>query len=250
MFGRRISVQRAYWVMSEIAREFGVPAVAVPPIYVSEAMPRRFAGMFLHENSHIRIRPRFLTEGTIAHEVGHFLFHYYRPGECEGFNPECEEVAKLVERWWLRGRPKGFKHAKPRRREYALIFKLTQPITKQQFYRLADHIRQNFQVYPALQDLVGMGLSKDGSTLTFKLSNQLNRQLSQKGWDGIIPIAWIIAGLLGLLGIGFVVWKIEEILAKIKEWGPYIIAGIVGLCVLAFAVWLIIKALAPPKPKR
>jgi hypothetical protein len=49
----------------------------------------------------IRIRPEYLTERTVAHEVGHYLFLVYRPEDAWTGNPESEEVARMVEQWWL-----------------------------------------------------------------------------------------------------------------------------------------------------
>jgi hypothetical protein len=97
---RTLSIQEAQAIAEAICREFGVSAV--PPIYVTPNLPRQFAGAFYHDGRmEIRIRPEYLTERTVAHEVGHYLFLVYRPQDAWGGNPESEEVAQMVEKWWV-----------------------------------------------------------------------------------------------------------------------------------------------------
>lgn len=97
---RLLSIQEAQAIAEAICHEFGV--TVVPPIYVTENIPPQFAGAFYHDGRwEIRIRPEYLTERTIAHEVGHYLFTVYRPEDAWGGNPESEEVARMVEKWWM-----------------------------------------------------------------------------------------------------------------------------------------------------
>jgi len=87
-----LSIQQANEISREIAREFGVPPP--PPIYITPKLPSQYAGAFYHNGEqHIKIRPEFFTERTVAHETGHYIYHQRAPGVCQGQNPECEKVA-------------------------------------------------------------------------------------------------------------------------------------------------------------
>ncbi len=95
-------------IMNRICFAFGAPP---PPIRIVE-IPPGYAGMYLHNSyGFVAIPKKYLSEGTIAHECGHHLFHAFRPGECHGEGSpgyhECEAVARMVEDWWIhRGRYK------------------------------------------------------------------------------------------------------------------------------------------------
>jgi predicted SprT family Zn-dependent metalloprotease len=100
-----LSIQEADRVAQEVAAEFGVPPP--PPIYPTEQLNAKYAGAYFHNGvEHIKIRPQYLTEGTVAHEVGHYIFHSRCPGVCRGENPECEEIAQMIEHYWVAKRKK------------------------------------------------------------------------------------------------------------------------------------------------
>jgi hypothetical protein len=100
-----LSIQQANEVAKMVADEFGVPPP--PQIFVTSNLSPKYAGAFYHNGvQHIKIRPEYFGEPTVAHEVGHYIFHERRPGDCHGQNPECEEVAQMIERWWVNKRKK------------------------------------------------------------------------------------------------------------------------------------------------
>ena len=99
-----LSIHDADMVAKMVAEEFGVPPP--PPIYASADLNPKYAAAFYYNGKQlIKVRPQYMTEGTIAHEVGHYIYHVRRPGECKhGENPECEEVAQMIEKWWVHKR--------------------------------------------------------------------------------------------------------------------------------------------------
>lgn len=103
---RPISIQRAQEVANIIASEFGAPPP--PPIYVSNELSKLYAGAYYDQRKihdpdaqFIIIRPEYVSERTVAHETGHYLNHAINPGVCKGGSPECEEIARMVEEWWM-----------------------------------------------------------------------------------------------------------------------------------------------------
>ena len=232
---RPVTLQRAQWVLNELEGEWGVSA---PPLYVSEEMPKRYAGVYHDVNAQIRIRPQYLTEATIAHEYGHHLFHVYRPGECRGDHPECEEVARMVEKWWVGGRKREHAHRHGRVRGQAIIATTQPTMTREQLYQLADIMSAD----PRFEDVESVGLS--GDKLVFKLRNGYDGSDAQITAALLIPL---ISPILALLGITIVTWKVSEWLGTIEQWGPWILAmlvvGTAGLVVL----YMIMRALAPPR---
>ena len=193
---RVISIQEAQGILEELNREFGVETRA-PPLYVTARIPTKYAGVYYHQDSaeQIKIRPQYLTARTVAHEWGHFAFHHFRPGECKGDNPECEETARMVEKWWVTGRKRARAgHAQLAERRRIVEFTLTRPMTLEEAKEAARQIERS-QIGDAV-DRVGFKDKKFYVVLK-----------SEPGADGIIPLlAPIIVGILGLRGIGVVGW--------------------------------------------
>lgn len=95
-----LSIQEANEIAKQVAQEFGVPPP--PPLYVTTDLSPKYAGAYYHNGvEHIKIRPQYLMPGTVAHEVGHYIFHQRAPGVCHGDNPECEEIARMIEKWYV-----------------------------------------------------------------------------------------------------------------------------------------------------
>lgn len=96
-----ISIQMAQDIANAVAAEFGVPPP--PPIFVSNQLSKLYAGAYYdhHDAQHIVIRPEYFSDRTIAHETGHYIFHQRNPGVCNGGSRECEEVARMIEAWWI-----------------------------------------------------------------------------------------------------------------------------------------------------
>ena len=96
-----ISIQEAQEIANQVAAEFGCPPP--PPIYVTNELSKLYAGAYYdHQDAqHIVISPKYFSDRTIAHEVGHYIFHVRRPGDCKGGNRECEEVAQMIEAYWV-----------------------------------------------------------------------------------------------------------------------------------------------------
>ena len=232
---RPVTLQKAQWVLSELEGEWGVPA---PPLYVSEQMPKRYAGVYHDVDTQIRIRPQYLSEATIAHEYGHHLFHAYRPGECHGDHPECEEVARMVERWWVGGRRREHARVHGRARGRAVLVTTHPAMSREQLHQLADLMSED----PRFEDVESVGLA--GDKLVFRLRDGYDRGDAQIVWAALLPL---ISPILTLIGISVVSWQVSTWLGTIKEWGPWILAmlvvGTAGLVVL----YMITRALAPPR---
>lgn len=103
-----ISIQEAQEIANQVAAEFGVPPP--PPIYVTNELSKLYAGAYYDKRNvhgddpdaqHIVIRPQYFSDRTIAHEVGHYIFHMRNPGICNGGSRECEEVARMIEEYWV-----------------------------------------------------------------------------------------------------------------------------------------------------
>ena len=98
-----LSIQEANKVAQLVAKEFDAPPP--PPIYPTDKLSPKYAGAYYHNGTElIKIRPQYFTEGTIAHEVGHYIFHQRAPGACRGGNPQCEEIAQMIEKYWVHKR--------------------------------------------------------------------------------------------------------------------------------------------------
>lgn len=137
-----LSIQQADRIAKEIADEFGVPPP--PAIYVTSNLPSQYAGAYYHNGEqHIKIRPEYFTERTIAHEVGHYIFHTRAPGVCQGQNPECEEVAQMIERWWIHKRRSERTLIDGKLAAKAIRFTLNQPMSLSQAKRVAQALRES-----------------------------------------------------------------------------------------------------------
>jgi len=236
---RVLTLQEAQNVLEELEKEWGVSS---PPLYVSEDLPRKYAGVYHDVNTHIRIRPQYLTGRTMAHEYGHHLFHVYRPGECTGASQECEEVARMVESWWVGGRKReAHSYGHGRSRGQAIVVTTYPAMTVDQLNLLADTLCSDSR----FESIESVGLS--GDKLVLKLSAEDSNGERVDGaiiWAALLPL---MSPILALVGITVLSWKVSEWLGTIGEWGPWILAmlvvGTAGLVVL----YLIMRALAPPK---
>lgn len=232
---RVISIQEAQGILEELNREFGVETRA-PPLYVTTRIPTKYAGVYYHNSTEeIKIRPQYLTARTVAHEWGHFAFHYFRPSECRGENPECEETARMIEKWWVTGRKRArsghAQLAEPRR---MVEFTLTRPITLEEAKEVARRIVDS-----------EMGDSVD--RVGFKGRKFYVVLKQDTNVDGIIftvPLVALITGILGLLGIGVVgtvAGLFEPGPLGIPNLGWILIAGTVFLISLGWVVGKVIK---------
>lgn len=90
-------------ILEQISSRWGVPP---PPFEITESLPRGYAGVYLHNGRElIKFHPKWLGPRLIAHEYGHHLWQRAHPEVHESFNPESEEFAKMVEKWWTHGAP-------------------------------------------------------------------------------------------------------------------------------------------------
>lgn len=98
-----LNINDAAKVANLVAAEFEVPPP--PPIYPTNQLPSKFAAAYYHDyagkSKYISIRPEYFTEGTVAHEVGHYIYHTRGRMPCHGDNPECEQVAQMIEKYWV-----------------------------------------------------------------------------------------------------------------------------------------------------
>ena len=206
---RVISIQEAQAILNYLG---DIWKVSSPPLYVTERIPRKYAGVYYHNSTEeIKIRPQFLTERTLVHEFGHAVFHARNPSVCKGDNPSCEENAVDFEKWWARGQKSTSglpsfrewirtKHghvqlAEPRR---MVTFTLTRPVTLEEAKEVTRRIADS-----------EMGDSVD--RVGFKGRKFYVVLKQDTNVDGIVitaALAALITGILGLLGIGVVGWAV------------------------------------------
>lgn len=103
-----VSIQEAQQIATAVAAEFECPPP--PDIYVSTQLSKLYAGAYFDKRKahgdnpdaqHIIIRPEYFSVRTIAHECGHYIYHYRNPGVCQGGSRDCEEVAQMIEAYWM-----------------------------------------------------------------------------------------------------------------------------------------------------
>jgi len=185
-----LSIQQANSIAREVAREFNVPPP--PPLYVTPKLPSQYAGAYFHNGEqHIKIRPEYFTERTVAHEVGHVVYRTRVSASAQN-DAESEEVAQMIERWWL----------DKRRRERTLIdgkpvgevvgFTLTKPMTLEQAKMVAERLRESE---------IGESIDRVGFRDRYFY-------VVMKPIDGIIiaPFIPLIIAALALVGLGVVAW--------------------------------------------
>lgn len=186
-----LSIQQADQIAREVAREFGAPPP--PPLYVTPKLPPQYAGAYYHNGEqHIKIRPEYFTERTVAHEVGHYIFHYRAPNVCQGQNPECEQLAQMIERWWVDKRRRERKLIDGKEIPEIIGFTLTKPMTLEQAKAVAEKLRESE---------IGESIDRVGFRDRYFY-------VVMKPIDGIIilPFIPIIIAALALVGIGIVAW--------------------------------------------
>lgn len=186
-----LSIQQANEIAKEIASEFGVPSP--PPIYVTPKLPSQYAGAYYHNGEqHIKIRPEYFTERTVAHETGHFVFHSRAPDVCRGQNPECEELAQMIEKWWIHKRRSERTLVDGKLAGEVVAFTLNRPMSLAQAKQVAAHL----------------GESEIGESIDRVGFKDRYFYVVMKPIDGIIilPFIPIIIAALALVGIGIVAW--------------------------------------------
>jgi len=203
-----LSIQQANEIAKEIASEFGVSAP--PPIYVTPKIPPAYAGAYYHNGgTHIKIRPEYFTERTVAHETGHHVFHERAPGVCQGQNPQCEELAQMIEKWWVHKRSQERKYIDGQSMGGKVIaFTLNKPMTLEQAKQVAEHLRES-EIGESI-DRVG------GQDRYFYVVMK-----PVDGVDGLIPLLMpVILAALALVGLSVVAWT---------QWGIILQPGPLGL---------------------
>ena len=186
-----LSIQQANEIAKEIASEFSVRAP--PPIYVTQKLPSQYAGAYYHNGEqHIKIRPEYFTERTVAHETGHFVYHERAPGVCQGQNPECEEMAQMIEKWWIHKRRSERTLVDGKLAGEVVAFTLNKPMSLQQAKQVAQ----------------ALGESEIGESIDRVGFKDRYFYVVMKPIDGIIilPFIPIIIAALALVGIGIVAW--------------------------------------------
>jgi len=187
-----LSIQQANEIAKEIATEFGVSPP--PPIYVTPKIPSQYAGAYYHNGgTHIKIRPEYFTERTVAHETGHHIFHERAPGVCQGQNPECEEVAQMIEKWWVHKRKQERKYIDGKPVGKVIAFTLDHPISLNEAKQVAEKLRESE---------IGESIDRVGFQDRYFY-------VALKPVDGIIittSVILAIVAVLGLFGIGVISW--------------------------------------------
>ena len=228
-----LSVQQGNEIARLVAQEFNVPPP--PEIYVTSKLPAQYAGAFYHNGvQHIKIRPEYFREGTIAHEVGHYIFHQRRPGECQGQNSECELVAHMIEVWWLDKRRKEHALLDGKTREpIGITYKLNRPITLKEAQFVADKLSQNPQVARGIDRI---GFKDDTFYVIPKTTPKIDGQ-----WQLFLGPA--LVGAFSLVGI-IIKWSIiGSIAGALLAKGPFglpvvfwIVIAIGGAIVIPYAL--------------
>jgi len=226
-----LSIQQANAIAKEIASEFGVRSP--PPIYVTPKLPSQYAGAYYHNGEqHIKIRPEYFTERTIAHETGHFVYHERAPGVCQGQNPQCEELAQMIERWWVHKRrsERTLIDGKPVGK--VLAFTLDRRMTVNEAKQVAQILRQSE---------IGESIERVG------FRDSYFYVVMKPAPDGIVlvPFIPVIIAALGLLGIGVVAWT-----TPLLQPGPLGLPNVVWILVAATALLVAIGWALTRRPGR
>jgi len=194
-----LSIQQANQIAKQVADEFGVPPP--PPLYVTPKLPSQYAGAYYHNGEqHIKIRPEYFTERTIAHEVGHYIFHTRAPGVCQGQNPQCEELAQMIERWWIHKRRSERTLVDGKAVGEVVGFTLNHPMSPEQAKRVAQVLRES-EIAESI-DRVGF--------------RDRYFYVVMKPVDGIVlvPFIPVIIAALALVGLGIVAWTQWNVLLQ------------------------------------
>jgi len=227
-----LSIQQANQIAKDIADEFNVPPP--PPLYVTVKLPSQYAGVYYHNGEqHIKIRPEYFTERTVAHEVGHYIFHVRAPGVCRGQNPECEELAQMIERWWVykRRSERTLIDGQPVGR--VIAFTLNRPMTLGQAKEVAERLRESE---------IGESIDRVGFQDRYFY-------IVFKPLDGIVitaALAAVIVSALALVGVGVVAWT-TPLLAPGPLGLPNIVWILIAGTTLLIALGWALGKLFPPK---
>jgi len=204
-----LSIQQANQIARQVASEFNVPPP--PPLYVTSKIPPKYAGAYYHNGEqHIKIRPEYFTERTVAHEVGHYIFHERAPGVCRGQSPQCEELAQMIERWWIHKRRKeGTLVDGKQRGTLGAIFKLSRSITLKEAQAIADKISMS----PHAEAIERVGFKGDRFYVVLKKTPNVDGFV----WALLIPV---VVGALSFVGVVVQWYTIGSITAALLAPGP------------------------------
>ena len=202
-----LSIQQADQIARQVADEFNVPPP--PPLYVTTNLPSQYAGAYYHDGEqHIKIRPEYFTERTVAHEVGHYIFHTRAPGVCQGQNPECEETAQMIEKWWIHKRRSERTLVDGKLAGEVVAFTLNRPMSLAQAKQVAQALGESE---------IGESIDRVG----FKDRYFYVVMKTVEGVDGLIPLLMpVILAALALVGLGIVAWT---------QWNILLAPGPLGL---------------------
>jgi hypothetical protein len=223
-----LSIQQADQIARQVADEFGVPPP--PPLYVTSKLPSQYAGAYYHNGEqHIKIRPEYFTERTVAHEVGHYVFHTRAPGVCQGQNPECEELAQMIERWWVDKRRRERTLINGRARDsLGVTFKLNRPLTLREAQAIADKLSES----PHAEAIERVGFKGNRFYVVLKKTPNVDGFV----WALLIPV---VVGALSFVGVIVQWYTIGSIAGALLAPGP------LGLPVVVWIIVAIGAALIP-----
>lgn len=204
-----LSIQQANEIANAVASEFGVPPP--PPLYVTSELPLKYAGAYYHDGEqHIKIRPEYFAERTIAHEVGHYIFHQRAPGVCRGQNPQCEELAQMIERWWVDKRRRERKLIDGKGKDsLGAIFHLNRPITLQEAQLIANKISKS----PHAEAIEKVGFKGNKFYIVLKETPHVDGFV----WALLIPV---VVGALSFVGVVVQWYTIGSIAGALLAPGP------------------------------
>jgi len=228
-----LSIQQADEIAKEVATEFGVPPP--PPVYITSKIPPQYAGAYYHNGEqNIKIRPEYFTERTLSHEVGHYIFHQRNPGVCQGQNPECEEIARMVEQWWIHKRRRERKLIDGKSRDrLGAIFQLNRPLTLQEAQVIADRLSQS----PEAEGIEKIGFKGNKFYVVLKETQNIDGF----AWILLIPI---VVGALSLVGVVVQWYVIGSITGALLAPGPLglpVIFWIIIAVGAAFVAYALVK---------
>jgi len=215
-----LSIQQANEVARQVAEKFSVPTP--PPLYVTSKLPSQYAGAYYHDGGQqfIKIRPEYFTERTIAHEVGHYVYRTRLPANRQT-DHESEELAQMIERWWVHKRQRERTLIDGKLAEQTVAFTLNHPINLAQGKQVAQALRESE---------IGESIDRIG----FRGRYFYVVMKPVQGVDGAIPLLMpVILVALAVVGLGIVAWT-TPLLAP----GPIGLPNIVWILIAGTALFV------------
>lgn len=220
----QIAREALQWLDEEaaiVSRKYNLPlpnpVSNLPPIYVTSKLPSQYAGAYYHNgDEQIKIRPEYLSERTLIHEIGHLYYRTRVPANHQT-NTESEEMARWIEKRWIYDRKNQRKLIDGKSVGQVLAFTLDRRMTVDEAKRVAHTLRQSE---------IGESIDRIG----FK---DRYFYVVMKPIDGIViaPFIPIIVAALGLVGIGVVAWT-----TPLLQPGPLGLPNVVWILVAGTAL--------------